>query len=134
MHHMLNIVTNRKGEGAAVLIRACEPVSGLHLVRERRGALQGPVLLTGPGKVGAALALDTRASGHCLFRPGMLELREGTPPAAIVSGPRIGIAYASKAHQRAPWRLAIADCEWVAKRRELRALNARERSARSATR
>lgn len=134
MHHMLNIVTNREGEGAAVLIRACEPVSGLPLIHERRGALKGPVLLTGPGKVGAALALDTRASGHCLFRPGMLELREGVVPKAIVSGPRIGIDYASKAHQRAPWRLAIADCEWVAKRRELRAHNARERGARDATR
>ena len=130
MHHMLNIVTNREGEGAAVLIRACEPVRGLPLIHERRGALQGPVLLTGPGKVGAALALDTRTTGHCLFRPGMLELRQGVRPAAIVSGPRIGIAYATKAHQRAPWRLAVADCEWVAKRRDLRAHNARVHGAR----
>jgi DNA-3-methyladenine glycosylase len=124
MHHMLNIVTNREGEGAAVLIRACEPVRGLPLINERRGALRGPVLLTGPGKVGAALGLDTRASGQCLFRPGSLELREGTPPDAIVSGPRIGIAYASKADQRAAWRLAVADSAWVSKRGELRAHNA----------
>ena len=61
MHHMLNIVTNRDGEGAAVLIRACEPVRGLPLIEERRGACAGPALLTGPGKVGAALELDTRA-------------------------------------------------------------------------
>jgi DNA-3-methyladenine glycosylase len=120
MHHMLNIVTNRAGEGAAVLIRACEPVAGLPQIERRRGGQRGPALLTGPGKVGAALGLDTSWSGQRLFRRGRLELREGSPPLAIVRGPRVGIAYASAADQRAPWRLAVADSPWVSQRTRLK--------------
>src|SRR3954453_1323710 len=36
IHRMLNLVTNDEGEGAAVLIRSCEPVAGLATVAERR--------------------------------------------------------------------------------------------------
>jgi DNA-3-methyladenine glycosylase len=121
MHHMLNIVTNREGQGAAVLIRACEPVAGLPLIERRRGSVRGPALLTGPGKVGAALALDTAHSGERLFGRGVLELREGSAPDAIVCGPRIGIDYATREHRQAPWRLAVADCAWVSKPSLLRA-------------
>lgn len=34
------------------------PVEGRELVQQRRGDKRGPVLLTGPGKVGQALGLD----------------------------------------------------------------------------
>lgn len=120
LHQMLNIVTNGEGQGAAVLVRACEPVAGLATVRARRGGKEGPELLTGPGKVGAALALDTSWSGHPLFVRGGLELREGRPPAAILVGPRVGIAYADPAHRDAPWRYAVAGSPWVTHRRGLR--------------
>lgn len=119
MHHMLNLVTNREGEGAAVLIRACEPVAGLDLIEQRRGAIQGPRLLTGPGKVGAALGLDTSWSGHALFERGGLIVTQGLAPASILAGPRVGISYASEAHQRAPWRLACGDSAWVTERKSL---------------
>jgi DNA-3-methyladenine glycosylase len=72
MHQMLNLVTDRDGEAAAVLIRAAEVVDGLPLVRARRGDKEGPVLLTGPGKVAAALGLDRSFSGASLSpRTGM---------------------------------------------------------------
>lgn len=119
MHHMLNLVTNREGEGAAVLIRACEPVAGLDVIEQRRGAIRGPRLLTGPGKVGAALGLDTSWSGHALFERGGLVVTHGRPPASILSGPRVGIGYASGADQRAPWRLACGDSAWVTERKTL---------------
>jgi DNA-3-methyladenine glycosylase len=119
MHSMLNFVTDGVGEGAAVLIRACEPVSGLSTISARRGGQSGPISLTGPGKVGAALGIGPKMSGHCLFERGGLEVREGSAPERILRGPRIGIAYATPAHQRAPWRLAIGDSAWVAKRNEL---------------
>ena len=48
MHQMLNVVTNAPGEGAAVLIRSCEPVSGHALIKARRGGIEGPAALTGP--------------------------------------------------------------------------------------
>jgi DNA-3-methyladenine glycosylase len=122
MHNMLNLVTGGDGEGAAVLIRACEPVRGHELILARRKAeTVRPVLLTGPGKVASALALDTSFSGHALFRArGPLSVRVGDPPSAIVRGPRVGIGYATSEHQAAPWRLAIAGSVWVSARHDLR--------------
>jgi DNA-3-methyladenine glycosylase len=119
IHHLLNLVTNRDGEGAAVLIRACEPIDGLDLVRTRRGGKEGPVLLTGPGKVGAALGLDGTWSHHPVTEAGGLEARVGSPPGAILRGPRVGIGYADPADIAAPWRLAAADTRWVSARRGL---------------
>lgn len=120
LHQMLNLVTNCDGEGAAVLIRSCEPIAGHAVIRRRRGGKEGPVLLTGPGKVGQALGLDTAFSGQALFRRGGLEVRAGERVEAIAAGPRIGIAYAAAADQGAAWRLADADSEWVSHRGSLR--------------
>ena len=119
IHHMLNLVTDGEGEGAAVLIRACEPMDGLEIIRSRRGNKAGPVLLTGPGKVGAALALDRAWSHHPLFEPGGLEVRQGQAPAKILAGPRVGIPYAEPSDRLAHWRLADADSLWVSHRRLL---------------
>ncbi|HEY2733355.1 MAG TPA: DNA-3-methyladenine glycosylase [Polyangiales bacterium] len=130
IHQMLNVVTNEHGEGAAVLIRSCEPVSGHALIKQRRGGLEGPVALTGPGKVGAALALDASCSGQALFHRRGLRLLDAQPPAAILVGPRVGIGYATEEHQRAPWRFAIADSPWVSQPKGL-SLLAPTRSTRS---
>jgi DNA-3-methyladenine glycosylase len=113
MHQMFNVVADREGHGSGVLIRACEPVSGLEWVRERRGGKAGPVLLTGPGKVAAALALDTGFSGHPVFESGGLELLDAPTPKRFLVGPRVGIDFADEAHRGAHWRLAIADSAWV---------------------
>jgi DNA-3-methyladenine glycosylase len=119
LHQMLNLVTDRDGVAAAVLIRACEPVAGHAEVQRRRGGLSGPVSLAGPGKVGAALALDTTFSGHALFRAGGLELLDGPDVAKVLAGPRVGIDYAHPTHVAAPWRLALADSPWVSQRKTL---------------
>jgi DNA-3-methyladenine glycosylase len=119
LHSLLNLVTNREGEGAAVLIRACEPVRGLELIRARRNGVSGPAQLTGPGRVSAALGIDVAFTGHRLFQRGALEVRAGAAPVAIVRGPRVGVDYADPEHRRAPWRLAIADSPWVSQRATL---------------
>ena len=119
VHSMLNVVTGPVGEGAAVLVRSCEPVAGRDVIERRRGGRRGPAMLTGPGKVGAALALDTTWSHHPLHEPGGLELRAGPPPARVLAGPRVGIPYASPEHVAAPWRLAVAGSPWVTQRRTL---------------
>ena len=121
LHVMLNIVTGRR-EGKAVLIRACEPQAGLELVRSRRGGKEGPVLLTGPGKVGAALDLDTSFSHHPLYLPGGLQLFDGAPPAAVLAGPRVGIDYARRADRVARLRYAVAGSPWVTHARALKPL------------
>jgi DNA-3-methyladenine glycosylase len=125
VHQMLNVVTGADGEASAVLIRACEPVRGLALVRRRRGAIErggidGPDLLRGPGRVGQALAIDLSDSGACLFDGSGLTVEEGPRPAGILRGPRVGIDYALERDRRRPWRFAVADSPWVSRRGELR--------------
>jgi len=120
IHHLLNVVTEPEGVGAAVLIRACEPVAGQETIWRRRGGKEGPVTLTGPGRVGAALDLDVSWSQHDLTRPGGLELRTGQPPSSVIVGPRVGIDYAQPCDREALWRFAVAGSRWVSHRRGLR--------------
>ena len=120
MHHMLNLVAGPAGEAAAVLIRSCEPVAGLETIRDRRGGMDGPALLTGPGKVAQALGLDRSFNGHLLHEPGGLELHTGEHPRAILAGVRVGIDYAQPGDREALLRFAIADSPWVTHRTSLR--------------
>lgn len=121
LHWMLNLVTGPEaGSGAAVLIRACEAVTGLPVVRARRGGREGPTLLAGPGRVAAALALDGAFDHHPVTEPGGLELRWGAPADRIVAGPRVGVDYARPEDRDAPWRLAVAGSRWVSHRATLR--------------
>lgn len=122
LHQMLNLVTDDVGSGAAVLVRACEPVSGLDEIRARRPGKIGPVSLTGPGKIGMALGIDVRFSGHALFEPGGLEVLDAEPARALLAGPRVGVDYADPAHRSAPWRIALADSAWVSQPKSLKPL------------
>lgn len=127
LHQMLNVVCGSEGEATAVLVRAAEPLAGLDLIRERRGGRDGPVLLTGPGRVGAALGIDTSFSHHVLYRPGGLEVHAGKAPAAVLRGPRVGIDYASPADRDAHRRFAVAGTRWIsAPKGTLRAESGRE--------
>jgi DNA-3-methyladenine glycosylase len=126
MHHMLNLVTNAEGQGAAVLIRACEPVSGEAIIRERRGGLEGPAALTGPGKVAAALGLDTSFSGRSLFARTGLQVLDAPAPSVLLAGPRVGIDYAEPLHRTAPWRFAVGGTRYVSQRQKLQPLDAAE--------
>ncbi|XP_062220947.1 DNA-3-methyladenine glycosylase [Phragmites australis] len=114
LHMMLNVVADKEGVGAAVLIRSCAPVSGLETIQQRRGQqTEKPVLLSGPGKVGQALGLSTDWSHHPLYTPGGLEVLDGPEPESILVGPRVGIEYASPEHVAAPWRFAVAGTSWI---------------------
>lgn len=120
MHALLNLVTDGEGRGAAVLIRACEPVIGLDHVAARRGGRSGPELLNGPGKVAAALGLSVRHSGLRLSVQAGLFVADQPAAATFLVGPRVGVDYAHPLHRAAPWRLALPDSPWVSKRASLR--------------
>ncbi|KAG0503893.1 hypothetical protein HPP92_003965 [Vanilla planifolia] len=114
LHMMLNIVADKEGAGAAVLIRSCAPIGGLDTIMQRRGQeTLKPALLNGPGKVGQALGLSTSWSNHPLYIPGGLEVLDGPEPGNILVGPRVGIDYALPEHVAAPWRFAIAGSPWI---------------------
>ena len=119
MHHLLNVVTGPADQGAGILIRSCEPLEGLERVRQRRGSAQGPALLTGPGKVAQALAVDLSFSGQLLYQPGGLELLAGEPVQDILQAPRVGVDFALEPHRLAPWRFAVAGSPWVSQPRTL---------------
>lgn len=104
LHTLLNAVCEADGVGAAVLIRAITPVTGLDVVAGRRAPQARPQWTNGPGKVGAALGLTLAHSGTSLQR-GPVRIAAGSHDAALVrSGPRIGITKAVEL----PWRFALA--------------------------
>ncbi len=114
LHWMLNVVTGDEGQGAAVLIRACEPVAGIETLLARRMMMTvKPALLAGPGRVAQGLSLDKVFNGEALFRKGDLELREGEQTNRILMAPRVGIAFASKEDQQSLRRYAVADTLWI---------------------
>lgn len=69
VHHCCNVVTGKKGEGTAVLIRAVEPVYGLErMIKNRFGRkLKNDKelfnLTSGPGKVCQAFGINRTHSG-----------------------------------------------------------------------
>ncbi|MCD6162225.1 MAG: DNA-3-methyladenine glycosylase [candidate division Zixibacteria bacterium] len=62
-HYMLNIVTERKGFPAAVLIRGLEPLYGIEAMKRNRGVKKLSDVSSGPGKLAKALNITTAQKG-----------------------------------------------------------------------
>ena len=62
-HYCLNVVTERTGIAAAVLIRAIEPLSGLEIMMKNRGVYDAYKLTNGPGKLTKALLIGREHNG-----------------------------------------------------------------------
>jgi DNA-3-methyladenine glycosylase len=110
IHSLLNAVCEPKGVGAAVLIRALEPVEGVDVMRARRGLKRAEDLCSGPGKLTQALAIGLDLNGSSLL-DGPIEMlaREREPRIAV--GERIGITKAADL----PWRFCDADSRHVSR-------------------
>ena len=90
----INVSSEGAGVGAAVLLRAGEPVLGLDLMRVRRGAVRDRDLCRGPGRLAQALAVTRLHDGLDLCAAGPLWLathRAAVPAAAIGTSARIGL-------------------------------------------
>lgn len=69
MHHLFNVVTNKKEIPDAVLIRAVEPVSGIDIMLARTGKIKSDNSLTkGPGNAAKAMGISKDNSGINLLR------------------------------------------------------------------
>jgi DNA-3-methyladenine glycosylase len=114
IHALLNAVCEPEGVGAAVLIRALEPVSGVDAMRARRGVERIEQLCSGPGKLTQALGIELRHNGVDLFDgPIAIEARVGHWRDVGVSiDRRIGITKAAEL----PWRFCATDSRFVSKR------------------
>jgi DNA-3-methyladenine glycosylase len=100
IHSLLNAVCEREGVGAAVLIRALEPVG---TERERE-------LCSGPGKLTQALAIGLSLNDSSLVDGPIAVLERDSQP-RIATGERIGITKAADL----PWRFCDADSAHVSR-------------------
>jgi DNA-3-methyladenine glycosylase len=115
MHHCMNAVTGRRGEGMAVLLRAAEPIDGVDVMRARRGQVSERELCSGPAKLCQAFGVDRSFDGADLVKGLDLWIAEGTPVprSRIVAGPRVGIRVGTEY----AWRFSVADDPFVSRAR-----------------
>ncbi|MBU0984085.1 MAG: DNA-3-methyladenine glycosylase [candidate division Zixibacteria bacterium] len=105
MYHCFNIVTEREGFPAAVLIRAAEPTDGLSLMEYNSPGKRHHELLSGPGKLCRSMGITVAHSGLDLTGGEIyVEDRETSVP-TIVTGSRIGI----RSGTDLLWRFCDAD-------------------------
>lgn len=98
LHHLMNVVTERRGFPAAVLIRALEPLDGLPLMQRRRLANGAPPHRTtadtigqGPGNLSVAMGI-TLGHNRTDVTGGTLYFEDrALAPSDVVWTPRIGI-------------------------------------------
>jgi DNA-3-methyladenine glycosylase len=102
IHALLNAVSEPEGVGAAVLIRALEPLDGVELMRTRRGIDRIERLCSGPGKLTQALGIELEHNGCDLTRGPLViaERPEAWRDVAVDIDKRIGITKAADL----PWR------------------------------
>ena len=94
MHEMLNVVTERDGFPAAILLRAVE---------------YDGMLIDGPGRLTRAFGIDRRLN-RCDLTTGQSlwfeDRGESLPRGALKTYPRIGVDYAGE-WARKPWRFRL---------------------------
>jgi len=113
-HYMLNIVSEPEKSAGAVLIRAMEPVEGIEFMEKQRGSTMFTTLMSGPGKLTKALAIDKSSNGKDLFgEEFFLEDAPPVPQRMIGTSSRIGISRS----RELPWRKFILDNPHLSKAR-----------------
>lgn len=110
MHWLFNVVTEREGFPAAVLVRALLPIEGLTFMAQRRAGQPRTRWTDGPAKL--CQALDITGAFH-----GLDLCREGTPlffefdgsleEEAVEQGPRVGLNNVPEPWRSMPWRFRL---------------------------
>jgi DNA-3-methyladenine glycosylase len=105
MHHCLNVVTEREGFPAAVLLRAIEPDEGLEVMRCTRAGRPDAQLTNGPAKLCQALHVDRGLNGVDLCTSQVLFFERGMPvqQSEVIATPRVGVR-GDEVALNAPWR------------------------------
>lgn len=85
MYWMLNVVTGKKNDASAILIRGIKNISG-------------------PGRVGKILQLDKSFNAENLSNSSRIWIENTTESPELSTLPRIGIDYAGEPWVSKPWR------------------------------
>ncbi|MFA4960118.1 MAG: DNA-3-methyladenine glycosylase [Candidatus Pacearchaeota archaeon] len=127
MYHCFNIVTNKKGIGEAVLIRAIEPIDGVKLMKKNRKIIDEKNLSNGPAKLTIALGIDKKLNGiNLLDKNSPLKIMRNenekifnqklktscSSNFKIIQTTRIGISKGKEL----PHRFYIKENKWVSKK------------------
>jgi DNA-3-methyladenine glycosylase len=105
-HWMLNVVTEKEGFPAAVLIRAIQPIQGAEVMSARR---QGRDTF-GPGKICQAMGISKAENGVDLTeRASGLWIEAGVqvPNSLVTKGPRVGLNNTPEPWLSKPWRFLV---------------------------
>jgi DNA-3-methyladenine glycosylase len=109
MHWCANVVCQRDGVAAAVLLRAAEIVEGEQAARARTtAAVPSRKLASGPARLARSLGLTGAMSGLDLLDPSSavrLVRLDPPVPGSYRTGPRVGVAAAAEY----PWRFWLPD-------------------------
>ena len=109
IHHLFNVVTNRKETPHAILIRALEPISGIDVMLQRTRKMQLDNSLTrGPGNVSKALGIFTKHTGESLLSKTLFIAEDdfNWSKKDLATSPRIGVDYAGE-DAKLPYRFFI---------------------------
>jgi DNA-3-methyladenine glycosylase len=113
IHALINAVCEHREVGAAVLIRALEPLEGIEVMRERRRVQRDLDLCNGPGKLTQALGIDLDLN-DTNFYEGPILIHDREPDwvnPQLIPGPRVGITKAVDL----PWRFSAAGSRHVSR-------------------
>lgn len=128
MHYCANLVCEKEGTGAAVLVRALEPLQGLERMAQRRGhvalrrdgSVDPRLLCAGPARLTQALDIGRAQNGLPAWRAPLLVLPRSGGTALgpsdsadgleIATTPRIGVGGDPR-----PWRFVDAHSAFLSR-------------------
>ena len=105
-HWMLNVVTEREGFPAAVLIRAIQPIEGAEIMSRRRSGRD----TFGPGKLTQAMGITKSENGVDLTQSASslwIEAGVQIPNSLVTKGPRVGLNNTPEPWKSKPWRFLV---------------------------
>jgi len=107
-HWMLNVVTEREGFPAAVLIRAIQPIEGVEIMSARRSGRD----TFGPGKLTQAMGITKSENGVDLTGTTSslwIEAGQVIPNKNVTKSPRVGLNNTPEPWLSKPWRFKVKD-------------------------